>query len=268
MIEKNINPEKICKDVISISKETSQWIMQEMQELNSEDIETKGLHNFVTYIDKGAEERLVEKLGKLLHGASFLAEEETVSRNNNDYEWIVDPLDGTTNFIHGVPCFSISIALSYKGKTILGMVHEINRDEVFYSWEGSKAYLNDKEISVSSSSKLEDTLFSTGFPYNDYTNLDKYLELFVYCLRNTHGIRRFGSAAVDLAYVACGRYDGFFEYTLNPWDVAAGAFLVKQAGGQVADFSGGNNFLFGKEIIATNDLIYDTFIKIVKDTLL
>lgn len=154
-----------------------------------------------------------------------------------------------------------------KDKPVLGVVYEINRDEAFYGWQGGKSFLNDKEIKVSDSSSLDDSLFATGFPFHDYSRLDDYFALFEYCLRNTRGVRRLGSAAVDLAYVACGRFDGFFEYGLNPWDVAAGALLVKQAGGKVNDFSGGNNYIFGKEIVATNNIINNEFMKIVKNSI-
>jgi len=264
MKENRLDLEKLCNDVVLICKDTGRWIIEEMQKLDNTDIEVKGLHNFVTYIDKGAEERLTKQLEKLLPEAGFLVEENTVSREGERYTWIVDPLDGTTNFIHGVPCFSISIALAGKNNTLLGVVYEINREEAFYSWGNGKAYLNDNEINVTNTSTLNDSLLATGFPYFDYTRLEKYLDVFVHCLYNTRGIRRIGSAAVDLSYVACGRFDGFFEYSLNPWDVAAGAFIVEQAGGKVSDFSGNDNYIFGKEIVAANNLIYSELMEVVK----
>lgn len=254
----------LCRDVVQLSRETGIWIKKEMRKVSRKDVETKGLHDFVTYVDKGAEERLTKKLAQLLPEAGFLVEENTISRRGNEYTWIVDPLDGTTNFIHGIPCFSISIALVKMDRPVLGVVYEINSNEAFYSWEGGKAYKNNRIIKVSKAENLNDSLIATGFPYYDYSRLDEYFVLFEHFLRNTRGVRRLGSAAVDLAYVACGRFDGFFEYSLNPWDVAAGAFLVKQAGGRVADFSGSDNYIFGKEIVATNSLLYDEFIDIVK----
>ncbi len=266
MNEKLFCLEKLCSDVISLCKDTGQWILREMEEIDQKDVKSKGLHDFVTHVDKSAEKQLTKGLHKLLpFDVGFLAEENTVNREDKKYTWIVDPLDGTTNFIHGVPCFSISIALCEEGKTLLGIVYEINRDEMFYSWGNGKAYLNGREINVSQSNTLNDSLLATGFPYFDYSRLEKYMEVFMYCLRNSRGVRRFGSAAVDLAYVACGRFDGFFEYSLKPWDVAAGAFIVQQAGGMVADFSGSNDYIFGKEIVATNNLIYNEFIDVIKN---
>ena len=181
----------------------------------------------------------------------------------SEFNWIIDPLDGTTNFIHGVPVFCISIALQYKSEIILGVIYEINRDECFYSWKDDSAYLNNKIVQVSTNENLNHALLATGFPYYDYGKLDEYLKLFKYFMKNSRGVRRLGSAAADLAYVACGRFDGFYEYGLQPWDVAAGSFIVKQAGGMNSDFTGTDNFLFGKEIISANDKIYKRLAEVV-----
>lgn len=161
-------------------------------------------------------------------------------------------MDGTTNFIHGLPIFSISIALAHKNEIIAGVIYEINQDECFYAWKNGGAFLNGKQIYVSKTDKLDDSLLATGFPYYDYSRLDAYLQLFKHFMQNTRGVRRLGSAAVDLAYVACGRFDGFYEYGLNPWDVAAGIILVKEAGGNCIDFNEGKDYLYGREIIASN----------------
>ncbi|HLC83840.1 MAG TPA: inositol monophosphatase family protein, partial [Bacteroidia bacterium] len=211
-----------------------------------------------------AEKRIVEKLAFLLPEAGFIAEEGTSSKKGEIYNWVIDPLDGTTNFIHGVPCFAISIALMRKEELVLGVIYEINFAECFYAWEGSKAYLNGKEINVTKTAKLADSLLATGFPYYDYNRMDDYMELFNYFMKNTHGLRRLGSAATDLAYVACGRFEGFYEYSLQPWDVAAGAFIVQQAGGKVTDFKGEKNYIFGKEIVAGNAAFFDEFLDVVK----
>jgi myo-inositol-1(or 4)-monophosphatase len=148
---------------------------------------------------------------------------------------------------------------------VIGVIYEINLDECFYAWENSKAYLNGNEISVSEAPTLSDSLIATGFPYYDYSKIDEYLASLKYFMQNTHGLRRLGSAATDLAYVACGRFEGFYEYCLQPWDVAAGAFLVQQAGGKVTDFKGENNYVFGKEIIAGNNTSFDEFSNKVKE---
>lgn len=251
--------EALCKAVRSLCEQTAAFIKTEAEKFKSSDIEHKGLHDYVSYVDKNAEKLIVQDLQKLLPQAGFIVEENTIDKSCAEYCWIVDPLDGTTNFIHGIPCYSISIALMKNQKIVLGVVYEINLKECFYAWEGSAAYLNDTRIMVSSTKKLTDALLATGFPYQDYKHLDKYLDFLKYLMKESRGVRRLGSAAVDLAYVACGRFDGFYEYGLNPWDVAAGAFIVQQAGGYVGDFSGKDNFIFGKEIIASNSHIAQDF---------
>ena len=224
--------------------------------MNAADIETKGPHDFVTYVDKTAEQKIAARLGQLLPEAGMILEEKSVDRHGDRYRWVVDPLDGTTNFIHRIPLFSVSIALMDGEEAIMGVVHEANLDECFSAWKGSPALLNGSEISVSAISVPNDALFATGFPYYDYSKMDAYMEVFKYFMQHTSGLRRLGSAAVDLAYVACGRLEGFYEYGLRPWDVAAGAFIVQQAGGCVSDFYGGNNYIFGGELLATNSLLY------------
>jgi myo-inositol-1(or 4)-monophosphatase len=179
------------------------------------------------------------------------------------YTWIVDPLDGTTNFMHGLPPYSISIALSEQGKIVAGVVYIVTSDEMFTATIEGGAWLNGSRISVSEASRIEDSLIATGFPYKNFSRLGSFMGALEYFIRNTHGVRRMGSAAVDLAYVACGRFDAFFEYNLNPWDVAAGALLVREAGGMVSDFSGDGDNLTGAETIASNSLLYDSFRKIV-----
>ncbi|NTW34055.1 MAG: inositol monophosphatase, partial [Bacteroidetes bacterium] len=254
----------ICEEVCTLTRETGTFIKNEIKSLKIEDIETKGLHDFVTYVDKNSEKKIILKLQEILPEAGYIAEEKTITKRGEIYNWIVDPLDGTTNFIHGIPCYSISIALMKENKIILGVVYEINLDECFYACEGSSAFLNGEIIKVSVIDKVEGALLATGFPYHDYVYLDKFMELFVYFLKNSHGLRRFGSAAVDLVYVACGRLEGFFEYGLNPWDVAAGSFIVQQAGGKVYDFNGNDDYLFGKQIVASNNALSDELEEIIK----
>ncbi len=194
-----------------------------------------------------------------------MAEEKTSEIKGAQFNWIIDPLDGTTNYIHGMPCFCISIALMNNNDLVIGVVHELNFDECFYGWQNGGAYMNGNRIYVSQIKKLSDSLMATGFPYHNFNRMKPYMEIFDYCMHHTHGIRRLGSAAADLAYVACGRFEGFYEYGLNSWDVAGGSLIVKEAGGIVTDFSGGNNFLFGVEIIATNSLIAKEFLEVVKE---
>jgi myo-inositol-1(or 4)-monophosphatase len=207
----------------------------------------------------------VDGLLPLIADAGFITEEKTLSINDREFSWIIDPLDGTTNFVHGLPCYCVSIGLSYKNKLVLGVVYEINQDECFYAWENGGAWMNGKAIAVSPINSVKQSLIATGFPYTNYERMGPYMEVFDFCMRNTHGLRRLGSAAVDLVYVACGRIEAFYEYGLNSYDLAAGAFIVLEAGGKVSDFKGGSDFLFGKEIIACNSGVFEEFLRVVKE---
>lgn len=257
----------ICNNACEAIIETGHFIHSQMLSFSAEKIETKGNHDFVSYVDKTAELMLVEKLGNLLPEAGFLVEEKSVERSDASFQWIIDPLDGTTNFIHAVPLYSISVALHKNNEPLIGIIYEINLKECFFTWKGGKAYLNGKPIQVSKSLDLNTSLLATGFPYTDYERLEKFMDLLSWTMKNTRGVRRLGSAAVDLAWVACGRFDGFFEYGLNPWDVAAGAFLVQQAGGRNCDFSGNDNYIYGKEIISSNPAIYNELSTIINQYL-
>jgi myo-inositol-1(or 4)-monophosphatase len=250
--------QKITDKVCELAIETGEYIRKETENFLTSDIEVKGLNNFVTYVDKKSEEKLIEGLASILPGTGFIAEESPLLKTGK-LNWVIDPLDGTTNFIHGIPVFSISIALMEDNEVLSGVIYEINRDECFYTWQGSPSQLNGSIIKVSEAANLGDCLLATGFPYYDFERLDAYMSVFRYFMESTHGIRRLGSAAADLAYVACGRFDGFYEYGLNPWDVAAGCLLVENAGGKLCDFRMGKDYIFGKEIIATNAMVFDEF---------
>ena len=241
-----------CK-VCGLVKSVGEWIKMQLGAVEEKDIDTKSLNSLVSYVDKQAEAKLLEGLLQALPHSKTLAEESNpeAQLNDEDYFWIIDPLDGTTNFLHQLPFFSISVALYKGGEILLGVVFEVNRAELFYAWKGSKAaYLNGKEIHVAQREHFSQTLLATGFPYYDFAYQTHYMKLFAALMPQVRGLRRLGSAALDLAYTACGRFDGFFEYSLSPWDVAAGAFLVQQAGGTVTDFEGGKNYLLGKTIVA------------------
>lgn len=255
-----MNLEILTEKTCDLSREVGQFLRGEAGKVAVDDVQVKGLHDFVTYVDKKAEQLLVKGLEKILPEAGFITEEETSSKKGDRYTWVVDPLDGTTNFIHSVPCYCISIALMDGDEVVLGVIYEINLDECFYAWMGGGAHLNGNEIQVSKADKLEDSLIITGFPNRDYSRLDEYLDLFRHFMEQTHGLRRFGSAAVDLAYVACGRGEGFYEYGLSAWDVAAGAIIVKEAGGVVTDFKGGEGYIFGGEIVAGNKKVFEDFL--------
>ena len=252
-------------EVITLAKETGKFFLQEINKVKASDIEVKGLHDFVSYVDKTAEARIVKGLSTVLPESGFITEEQTATHRGERFNWIIDPLDGTTNFLHHIPLFSVSIALMEYNEIVLGVIYEPNLDECFYAWKGGNAFLNEKEIYVSDQNELKNTLLATGFPYYDFGRLNGYMELFTWFARNTSGLRRLGSAAVDLAYTACGRFEGFYEYGLHPWDVAAGVFLVKQAGGTVTDFTGGNNYIFGGELLASNSLLHKPLLDAVKE---
>ncbi|TVR69314.1 MAG: inositol monophosphatase [Marinilabiliales bacterium] len=251
--------QNVCEKVKKVAIETGNFIRNERRSFSADKIETKGIHNYVSYVDKQAESMLVGALAGIVPEAGFIAEEGTGQRNETGLNWIIDPLDGTTNFIHGLPPHSISIALSDNDRIVLGVIYEVNLEECFYSWEGAPAFLNGTEISVSETANVKDSLIATGFPYTAFDRMPSFLVSFEYFVKNSHGLRRLGSAAIDLAYVACGRFDAFYEFGLSPWDVAAGSFLVEQAGGRVSDFRGGGDYLFGRELVAANSKVFDEF---------
>jgi len=252
-----MNLQEIVLQANGIVLKTGAFIRDESAKIHQIVIEEKDLNSLVSYVDKTAEIQLVEGLQKLIPDCGFLTEENTTTIVGKTIEWIIDPLDGTTNFLYGIPAFSISIGLRIEGKLVAGIIYEINRNELFYAYENGGAFLNDNSIHVSARKTLKECLLATGFPYYDFSDMDNYIEALKILMRGSRGLRRIGSAAIDLAYVACGRFDGFFEYSLNPWDVAGGALIIKEAGGTVTDYSGGDNFLFGKEIIASNSFIHE-----------
>lgn len=252
-----IDLESLSAKITDIAKSVGQYIKEESVRFSTGDIEEKGLHDLVSYVDKGAEKIIVDSLLPLIFEAGFITEEETLLKEGQDYTWIIDPLDGTTNFIHGIPTFSVSIGLRFKGELVLGVVYEINRDECFTAWKNGGAFLNGKRINVSSTETFSRSLLSTGFPFRSSSFLDEYLVVLKTLMKNTRGIRRIGSAAVDLAYVACGRFDCFFEFNLQAYDMAAGIILIKEAGGKVIDFQGGDKMLEKGSVIAGNPIMTD-----------
>jgi myo-inositol-1(or 4)-monophosphatase len=262
-----MNYKNIILQVVDLSKEVGVYLREEQKKLKADDIEKKGQHDFVSYVDKTAERKLIEKLKMILPEAGFIAEENSEKRIDKRFMWIIDPLDGTTNYIHRMSPFAISVGLMENQEMVGGVVYEVGLNECFYAWKGGKAYMNENEVTVSSTNQLEESLLATGFPYYDYSRLESFMKSLNYFIQNTHGVRRLGTAATDLVYVACGRLEGFYEYGLSPWDVAAGAFIVQQAGGKVSDYLGQDNYIFGKEIIATNEGIYTRFLNKIKETM-
>jgi len=260
-----IDYKDICEKTIDTVRNAARFIRAEHEKVKARGIIVKGQNDFVTHVDKGAEEIIVKELKELLPEAGFIAEEGTAQSNGEAFQWIIDPIDGTTNFIHGLAPHAISVALYENNKPVVGIVYELGLDELFYTYKGGKAYCNDAEISCSKADKISDSLIATGFPYNDFSKLDQFKKSMDYCMEHSHGLRRLGSAATDLAYVAAGRFEAFYEYGLKPWDVAAGAYLVQQAGGRLCDFSKGDSYVHGQELISACDGIFDEFSKVVSD---
>jgi len=259
-----MNLQNITHQVTEIAKQAGDFIRQQRKTFTPDKIEFKGLNDLVSYVDKTAEQQIVAALTKVLPEAGYLTEEKTINRTGDRYNWIIDPLDGTTNFIHGLPVFSVSIALQEYDELVLGVVYEINQDECFYAWKDAPAWLNGNEIRVSTSASIDQSLLATGFPYYDFSKQPAYISLFTELMKSCHGLRRLGSAAVDLAYTACGRFDGYYEYNLNPWDVAGGLVIVRQAGGDVVNFKGGSEVLKTRELLATNGKITGEMLAAIK----
>lgn len=259
--------QQICSEIGQLARQAGQFIREQRSQITNDDIELKGKASLVTYVDKEAEKMIVASLRKILPEAGFITEEGTAGESGEEYKWVIDPLDGTTNFIHGIFPHSVSIALTKNNAPVVGVVYEIGQDELFSAWKDGGAYLNDQPIAVSKSSKHEDVLLATGFPYYNFEKLNEYLKVLEFFMIETRGMRRMGSAAVDLAYVACGRFDGFFEHALHAWDVAAGVLLVQEAGGKVTDFKGGDNYLFGEELVSANSNYFPAFFAKINEQL-
>jgi myo-inositol-1(or 4)-monophosphatase len=219
--------------------------------------------NLVTEIDKKSEELIIGMIRKKYPDHDILAEESGGHDQKSECRWIIDPLDGTLNFTHGVPLYSVSIAVEHRGEIVAGVVYEPNLGELFTAEKGRGAFLNQKPIRVSKVERLIESLLVTGFPYTIRDNPDNAVEHFVNMLMKAQGIRRLGSAAVDLAYVACGRFEGFWEVSLSPWDMAAGILLVQEAGGRFTDFQGRASGVYDKQALATNGLIHDMLVEIL-----
>jgi myo-inositol-1(or 4)-monophosphatase len=253
----NMDLEKLCLEVAAIAKSVGEYIDKERINFSVDRVKEKGLHDLVSYVDQEAEKLIVNGLIPLIPEAGFITEEETLSKEGEEYNWIIDPLDGTTNFIHGIPTYSVSIALTFHGTLVVAVVYEINRMECFTAWKDGGAFLNGNPISVSNTRSLSSSLLATGFPFRSNDFLDEYLVVLKTMMQSTRGIRRIGSAAVDLAYVACGRFDCFFEFNLKNYDMAAGILLIKEAGGNAIDFLGGGNMLEKGSVIAGNPMMTD-----------
>ncbi len=251
---------EILYDARKIAYESGSILLQYMNE--KKEIKLKGVSNLVTQVDKISEEKIINLIEKRFPDHSIISEEIGKIEKGSDFEWIIDPLDGTTNYAHGVPVFSISLALKKKDRLILGIVYDPVRNELFSAYRGQGAYLNDTKIKISSTQKLEDALISTGFPYELSLKEENFIPFINFSSR-THGIRRMGSAALEIAYVGCGRLDGFWAKKLKLWDIAGGIVIVEEAGGKVTNFKGEDLTSQEETFLATNGFIHQEMTKIL-----
>ncbi len=259
-----MDKKEILEQLFSAVRKTGEFIAKEFATFSKEKAEKKAQNDMVSYVDREAEKQLVSACKDIVPKAGFIREEGEDIDADKEFVWVIDPLDGTNNFVHGVPVFSISIALMQNKEPVLGIVYNIPLQEMFYAAKGEGAFLNGEAIRVTSTEKLSEALIATGFPYRENDNISDYLRMLGFFMKSSRALRRMGSAAIDLAYVAAGRFDFFFEGGLSPWDVAAGALLVQEAGGKVSDYSGGNNHIFGKSIIASNPYLYPKVLNTIK----
>jgi myo-inositol-1(or 4)-monophosphatase len=228
-------------------------------------VNTKGPNDFVSEVDQAAEQSIIETLLAAYPGHGILAEESGRSHGARDseYVWIIDPLDGTTNFLHGLPVFAVSIALAFRGHVQQAVVYDPSRNDLFYASRGRGAFLNDRRLRVSKRTRLSDSLIGTGFPFRKGDNFKRYMNMFEAVMQNCAGLRRPGAAALDLCYVAAGWYDGFFETGLNPWDIAAGSLIITEAGGLIGNFTGEADFLYQRELVAGTPKVYGQLVQIL-----
>jgi len=228
-------------------------------------VTTKSQNDFVTEVDKAAEDVIIATILEAYPGHGILAEESgrTYGAKDSDFVWIIDPLDGTTNFIHGFPFYAVSIALAFRNQVQQAVVYDPSRNDLFYASKGKGAYMNDRRLRVSKRTRLSDSLVGTGFPFRKGDNVQRYMKMFEEVMTQCAGVRRPGAAALDLCYLAAGFYDGFFESGLSPWDVAAGSLMITEAGGLVGNFTGEPDFLYQREILAGSPRIYGQLVKIL-----
>ncbi len=248
-------------NINAIIKEVGAFIQNESKTFNTSKIQNKSSFDLVSYVDIESEKKLMTSLNNLLPEAGFIAEETPI--NKREWNWIIDPLDGTTNFTRNLPAYAISVALEHNNEIEFGAVYNIPTNELFYAIKNNGAFLNNTIIQASNNTLFANCLIATGFSVSKFDKTEKQLKVIEYIVKNSLGIRRMGAAAVDLCYTACGRFDAFFEWHLNPWDVAAGALIAKEANAVVTDFSNQNNWLFGQEILAAQTNIHKQVLSII-----
>ena len=248
---------------VKAARRAATIINRASNDLEALTVRAKQENDFVSEVDHKAEQAIIEVLLTAYPNHAILAE-ESGETGNSEFQWVIDPLDGTTNYLHGLPQYAISIALLVKGQLDQAVVYDPTRNELFTASKGAGAFLNDRRIRVSKRTKLAESLIGTGFPYRDFTHLDAYTGMFRDLVQKTSGLRRPGSAALDLAWVAAGRTDGFFEIGLNPWDIAAGCLLIKEAGGLVSDFTGEDGYLKSGHVVAGTPKVFAQLLQTIQ----
>jgi myo-inositol-1(or 4)-monophosphatase len=251
---------------VKAARRASAIINRGAQDADRLTVTRKRLNDFVTEVDKAAEAAIIDIIRRAFPDHAILAEEsgsDAGREGHSDYTWIIDPLDGTTNFIHGFPQYAVSIALKHRDTITQGVVYDTTRNELFVASRGRGAFLNDRRIRVSRRDKLSDALIGTGFPYRDFSGFDEYMAMLRAVIPKVSGVRRAGAAALDLSYVAGGRLDGFWEIGLSPWDMAAGTLLIQEAGGLVADLRGEDGYLESGRIASGNPKIFSQLLQIL-----
>lgn len=260
-----MNYAEISQKVQALTHQVGAFIQREAENFDIfKSAENKGSNELVSYVDKEAERMLVQGLEAILPEAGFITEEGTTNKTNPALTWIIDPLDGTTNFMHQLPIYAISVALRHDHEFVVGVVHELNRNECFHAAKGYGAYVNQKRISVSKAKQVTEALVVTGFPYSMDDKADRYMKVIRDFQLTTHGVRRLGSAATDMAYVAAGRLDGYFEFNIKIWDIAAGVCILNEAGGKTTDFKGNfdTNQVHAHECVAAGG-IHEEMLEII-----
>ncbi|MFO7889138.1 MAG: inositol monophosphatase family protein [bacterium] len=239
-------------------------LRKEFRKLKGSQIDVKGKGDYVTELDYRSEHEIISIIKKKFPDHAIMAEESDEQKTESGYQWIIDPLDGTANYIQGIPVYAVSIGIAVKGMISIGVIYCPETEEMFWTEKGQGAYLNGNSIRVSEKKKMEDVILATGFPFRNKINLNTYLQSFKKLFLQSAGIRRMGAAAVDLAFTACGILDGFWEISLKPWDMAAGSLLIKEAGGKVTDFQGKQNYMESGNIVAGSPFVHRKIVEVTE----
>jgi len=258
-----IHMHPMLTNAVKAARRAGTIINRASQDVGTIKVHSKNYNDFVSEVDHAAERAIIQTLQEAYPDHGFIGEESGDDRTDAEHVWIVDPLDGTTNFLHGYEQYSVSIALMSRGHLEQAVVYDPSRNDLFTATRGRGAFLNDKRIRVSNRAKLQSAMIGTGFPFRDFKHLDTYLNMFKDMIKNTAGLRRPGSAALDLAYVAAGWFDGFWEIGLSKWDIAAGALLVQEAGGIVGDFEGNETWINTGNIVAGNPKVFSQMLQVL-----